>query len=223
MSEANQGEAALPRRGQRVRREILPAASLFDDDSDLESIVSTERKSNGKSDSIAKSNNAIVKPTVHNWRHWAHRDYDEAAIQNVDGPSKIFHRPSWMGQERRRLHWDARSAITKGERALVSKHDEQSIVLERNVARSNKITQVPFHNDMLAHYNYFAESIEGHDELESFSVSNFNLPPSPWLKDSIIPVLEMNSNRQDLEDNLTTLVLSNCSLSADDMSALARK
>jgi len=31
----------------------------------------------------------------------------------------------------------------------------------------------------------------------------------------------MNSNREDLDDNLTTLELVNCGLSADDMSALA--
>ena len=82
-------------------------------------------------------------------------------------------------------------------------------------------------DQLLPFYEYFAESIEDNDEIQSFKTINFNLPSSPWLKDRIIPVLELNSNRLDefdeldLENSLTTLELSNCSLSADDLSALA--
>ena len=73
---------------------------------------------------------------------------------------------------------------------------------------------------LLPFYEYFAESIQQHSELQSFRIINYHLPSS-WLKESIIPVLENNSNGYDLKDCITTLELSNCSISADDMSALA--
>lgn len=75
---------------------------------------------------------------------------------------------------------------------------------------------------MLPCYEYFAAGIQQHSDLQTFKIVNCNIPPSPWLGDSILPVLEMNSNRTDLEGNMTTLELTNCSLSADDLSALAK-
>ena len=79
---------------------------------------------------------------------------------------------------------------------------------------------------MQPHWDYFAGSDLQCSKFQSFRLQNHHIPPSPWLKDSIIPILEKNSNRYDfgeldMENIMTTLELSNCSLSADDMSALA--
>ena len=89
---------------------------------------------------------------------------------------------------------------------------------------NNYLLQPPFSSqdaDLLPFYEYFAEGIQQQHDIETFRIVNYNLPPSPWLGDSVIPVLEMNSNRHHYEGNMTTLELSNCSLSADDLTALA--
>ena len=66
---------------------------------------------------------------------------------------------------------------------------------------------------MLPCYEYFAQGIQRHTSLETFKIINFHLPPSSWLGNSILPSLETNSN-------LSALELSNCSVSADDLSVL---
>jgi Ran GTPase-activating protein (RanGAP) involved in mRNA processing and transport len=67
---------------------------------------------------------------------------------------------------------------------------------------------------MMPYYDYFAAGVQACRELESFSISNYFLPPSPWLGNSILPVLSVNRG-------LETLELSNCSLSNDDFLALS--
>jgi Ran GTPase-activating protein (RanGAP) involved in mRNA processing and transport len=69
--------------------------------------------------------------------------------------------------------------------------------------------------DMMPCYEYFAEGIKHITSLESFKIVNYNLPQSPWLENSIFPVLEQNSN-------LTALQLSNCFLSSDDLTSLTK-
>ncbi len=64
-------------------------------------------------------------------------------------------------------------------------------------------------------YEYFADGVKQRPALESFRIANHNLPPSPWLESSILSVLETFSN-------VATLELSNCNLSADDLSSLAK-
>lgn len=68
--------------------------------------------------------------------------------------------------------------------------------------------------DMLPFYECFAEGIQSHSSLETFSITNYHLPPSPWIGNIIVPILEKNKKK------LTALELSNCSLSADDISIL---
>ena len=64
-------------------------------------------------------------------------------------------------------------------------------------------------------YEYFADGVKQRPAMESFRITNHNLPPSPWLESSILSVLETFSN-------VATLELSNCSLSADDLFSLAK-
>ena len=66
----------------------------------------------------------------------------------------------------------------------------------------------------MPYYDYFAAGVQACRDLESFSISNYFLPPSPWLGNSIIPVLSVNRG-------LETLELSNCSLSSDDFVSLS--
>jgi len=68
---------------------------------------------------------------------------------------------------------------------------------------------------MMPCYEYFAEGIQHRTSLEEFKVINYNLPQSPWLEKNILPVLEQNRK-------LTVLELSNCSLSADDLTLLTK-
>jgi Ran GTPase-activating protein (RanGAP) involved in mRNA processing and transport len=66
--------------------------------------------------------------------------------------------------------------------------------------------------ELLPSYEYFAEGIQRHTSLETFKIINYHLPPTPWLSNSVLPTLR-NIN------TLTTLELSNCSLSAEDLSS----
>ena len=66
---------------------------------------------------------------------------------------------------------------------------------------------------MLPRYEYFAEGIQRHSSLETFKIINYHLPPTPWLGNSVIPSLRNIST-------LNALELSNCSLSAEDLSSL---
>lgn len=68
---------------------------------------------------------------------------------------------------------------------------------------------------MMPCYEYFAEGIQHRTSLEEFKVINYNLPQSPWLEKNILPVLEQNRK-------LSVLELSNCSLSADDLTSLTK-
>jgi Leucine-rich repeat (LRR) protein len=66
---------------------------------------------------------------------------------------------------------------------------------------------------MMPCYDYFAAGVKTCRELESFKIADYYLPPSPWLGSNILPVLDRNYRLEALE-------LSNCSLSADDLSSL---
>jgi Ran GTPase-activating protein (RanGAP) involved in mRNA processing and transport len=72
---------------------------------------------------------------------------------------------------------------------------------------------------MLPCYDYFAESIKQNPAMESLKITNHHLPPSPWLENSILSVVETFSK---VHGRMTTLELSNCSLSEDDISALTK-
>ena len=55
--------------------------------------------------------------------------------------------------------------------------------------------------------------------MESFKITNHHLPPSPWLGESVLPVLETFSSRR---GKMTVLELSNCGLSSGDISSLTK-
>ena len=86
---------------------------------------------------------------------------------------------------------------------------------------------------MLPNYEYFAENIRetwltGYKKdriLEEFVITNHFLPPS-WLGDKVIPVLESIEARvldnERALNGITTLKLSNCSLSDYDITSLAK-
>eukprot|EP00984_Skeletonema_dohrnii_P028468 scaffold18466_cov87-Skeletonema_dohrnii-CCMP3373.AAC.6 len=101
----------------------------------------------------------------------------------------------------------------EGGKTLVAKQRKRSITLEHVFGRSSKLSQVPYHPDLLPCYEYFAQGIQRHTSLETFKIINYHLPPSSWLENSIIPSLGNNKN-------LTSLELSNCSLYADDLASL---
>ena len=67
--------------------------------------------------------------------------------------------------------------------------------------------------DLLPHYKYFVEGIQ--PGLHSLKINSYHLPPSPWLKDFLLPALKVASS-------VTVLELSNCGLSSDDMAVLAK-
>ena len=86
---------------------------------------------------------------------------------------------------------------------------------------------------MLPNYEYFAETIReqwltGFKKdrvLEEFVITDHFLPPS-WLGDNVIPILKSIEARVLNNDGalagITTLRLSNCSLSDDDITSLAK-
>ena len=67
--------------------------------------------------------------------------------------------------------------------------------------------------ELLPSYEYFAQGIQRHTSLETFKIINYHLPPTPWLGNSVLPTLR-NIN------TLNALELSNCSLSAEDLSSV---
>eukprot|EP00984_Skeletonema_dohrnii_P015180 scaffold6504_cov127-Skeletonema_dohrnii-CCMP3373.AAC.1 len=136
---------------------------------------------------------------------------DRSEFQSVDG-DKIFHYNNWRSHHE--LSYGANVTFERAQRALVAKQqDQQSIKLECKFSVESKLTQVPYHENMMQCYDYFTAGVKTCRELECFKISDYNLPPSPWLGSNILPVLDRNSR-------LETLELSNCSLSAADFSSL---
>eukprot|EP00985_Skeletonema_marinoi_P006169 scaffold2682_cov90-Skeletonema_marinoi.AAC.2 len=177
---------------------------------DDEHLQSDAESSDDEDDYIdGKEDNRVV-PSIRGTWEWKRGEL--SSYQSVDG-SMIFDTYGWRGEDVTTLSWDANVVITTGQKALVSNQRKRSITLERVFGRSSKLSQVPYHPDMLPCYEYFAQGIQRHTSLETFNIINFHLPPSPWLGNSILTSLEKSSNLRALE-------LSNCSLSADDLSSL---
>ncbi|KAL3778765.1 hypothetical protein ACHAWO_008381 [Cyclotella atomus] len=72
---------------------------------------------------------------------------------------------------------------------------------------------------MIPHYDYFAESLGGCPDIEELKISNF-YSPATWLENSVLPTL--TSIGETSLKGITTLQLSNCSLSGADMNAVAK-
>eukprot|EP00984_Skeletonema_dohrnii_P004626 scaffold1634_cov118-Skeletonema_dohrnii-CCMP3373.AAC.24 len=182
--------------------------------SDDEDRQSDAASSDDEDDFIDDEGDNRVIPSIRRKREWYLREGEQRnSYQSVDG-GKIFHTYQiWNGRQITNLAWNARGALSTGQRALVSRQRKRSITLERVFGRSSKLSQVPYHPHMLPCYEYFAQGIQRHTSLETFKIINYHLPPSSWLENSILPSLEKSSNLRALE-------LSNCSLSADDLSSL---
>eukprot|EP00984_Skeletonema_dohrnii_P032149 scaffold25669_cov69-Skeletonema_dohrnii-CCMP3373.AAC.1 len=168
-------------------------------------------------------------------------DNIRSAFVSIDGET-LYRNWSYYshfdGEFRRHisLNWGASAALAAAQKSLVAEQDQHSISLEHIFqCNSNSSISQLFCNsicicfysltlfasfptpdaDVMPCYDYFAESIQSYTSLESFKIVNFNLPQSPWLQNKIFPVLEQNRN-------LTSLQLSNCFLSADDLTSLTK-
>ena len=66
---------------------------------------------------------------------------------------------------------------------------------------------------MMPHFSWWAESIQGKEELETFRIDSVRLPPKSFFSEKIVPVLEGTAS-------LYTLQLSNC-LNDSDVPAIS--
>jgi hypothetical protein len=79
--------------------------------------------------------------------------------------------------------------------------------------RNNK--KIPFHLDILPHWEAFAEQQKKRRELELFKIDKISIPTAPFFEQKLLPMLKKN-------DCLMTLELNNCDLGADDIAAVAK-
>ncbi|KAL9178656.1 hypothetical protein ACHAXT_001994 [Thalassiosira profunda] len=213
----NENEGPSHRRSTRARkqREANPCEFL-DEEEDAASAAG--RPSSGASSSNASSNPSsetrLATPSTHRRRwHW-YGKRNAAEFSSVDGTDKIIRTSRW-GYNSGIVGYDCSGVFAKGEKELVAEQDAENVALEMTDFGSEvKLTQVPYHADLLPYYDYFAQGIQQHSDVESFSITNFHLPPSPWLGENVIPTLENSFT-------LTDLTLSNCSLSGEDLASLA--
>ena len=61
--------------------------------------------------------------------------------------------------------------------------------------------------DMLPAFDFFAQGVHQQSQLDSFKIANFHLPPSPWLGDTILPILEDHNSGFDFDENRKSLHL----------------
>ena len=93
------------------------------------------------------SNNNRQRPIVHRRWHWTGKalstSEDKKQFQSVDG-EKIFRTASWDGG-RSRLDYRIAGTLTRAEKSLVAKQDdEHSVTLEPKLNREKKMTQIPY-------------------------------------------------------------------------------
>ena len=74
---------------------------------------------------------------------------------------------------------------------------------------------VPYHPDILPHWEAFAEQQKKRRELELFKIDKISIPTAPFFEQKLLPMLKKN-------DGLVTLELNNCDLGADDIAAVAK-
>mmetsp|Transcript_30684 Transcript_30684/g.73031 ORF Transcript_30684/g.73031 Transcript_30684/m.73031 type:complete len:153 (+) Transcript_30684:3-461(+) len=98
---------------------------------------------------------------------------------------------------------------------MTEQKDENNIHLECYKFPKRRITQVPYHKDLDPFWSSFAEKIEGADDLESFTIRNFHLPPG-FVTNDILPVFNNNITV------MHTLEISNCSIGSDGVAEIAK-
>jgi hypothetical protein len=157
----------------------------------------------------------VAPPRVNNWYQLRANISD---FQSVDG-DRIVTNDSWAGGViiDYRVFW----AIKRNEKKLLASYNtnDNSLALEGtfNSEEAQRVTQVPYHANMLPYYEYFAQGIQDYKNLEEFKILNFFLPPS-WIATEVMPVLETIDERS--HKGITVLQLSNCSLAADDITSV---
>ncbi|KAK1739999.1 leucine-rich repeat protein, partial [Skeletonema marinoi] len=183
--------------------------------SDDEDRQSDAASSEGEDDFIDDEGDTRVIPSTRSMYQWRLREGEQTnSYQSVDGGKIIGNYHCYFtGGQYTNLTWNARGALSTGQKALVSKQRKRSIKLERVFGHSSNLSQVPYHPDMLPCYEYFAQGIQRHTSLETFKIINYHLPPSSWLENNVLSTLENIHTLRALE-------LSNCSVSADDLSSL---
>ena len=86
-----------------------------------------------------------------------------------------------------------------------SKKDEVSLTLKLNKSYdSSGYSWTPYHTDIEKHWNAFVEGQKG-SSLTSFKISNIQIPPAPFFKDKIVPILMRNTKITSLEFSRGTL------------------
>ncbi|KAL9188009.1 hypothetical protein ACHAXT_006387 [Thalassiosira profunda] len=173
-------------------------------------------EADGRTASKTTSPPILAKPQLTQRRDWHNKSLGD--FSSADG-DRIVDR--WGG--RSALSWAASGILAKGEKALIDEQG-QEVVLEMTKFGSYgpKLTQVPFHEGMLPAWDYFAQGIHQASRCESLKITNFHLPQSPWLGETLLPALATHNSGYDFDENLTALSLTNCSLPDSGLKSLAK-
>ena len=126
--------------------------------SDDEDRLSDAASSEGEDDLIDDEGDTRVIPSTRSMYQWRLREGEQTnSYQSVDG-SKIIgnHHCYFTGGQYTNLTWNARGALSTGQKALVSKQRKRSIKLERVFGHSSNLSQVPYRK--LEHFLLFAVS-----------------------------------------------------------------
>eukprot|EP00984_Skeletonema_dohrnii_P039031 scaffold42957_cov105-Skeletonema_dohrnii-CCMP3373.AAC.3 len=164
-----------------------------DASSDDESATSSDDEDDqALSDCEVADSSRPAKPTVHRRYYWTSGDRragENNSFESVDGTKMFYNRGHGNYLKRQ-----TGTVLSKGQKSLIAKQEDEHIIVEPKFSKSSGLTQVPYHVEMLPCYEYFADGIKHNPAMESLKITNHNLPPSPWLDTSILSVLEVFSN-----------------------------
>ena len=86
------------------------------------------------------------------------------------------------------------------------------VLLRKEQHRCNNFNRIPFHNEILEHWQKFAR-VQANNELEVFEIADITLPPAPFFQNHIVPILQ--------NDSLLRLDLINCGLESSEIRGIA--
>ena len=129
----------------------------------------------------------------------------------------------WKGRGFNNPTWTIGKQMERIQLVLHEKHEDTGV--EFNLIAEHPGTcygsnrypdlRVPFHPDILPHWETFAEKQKDRTELEGFHIHSIDLPPAPFFMDNFMPILNSSSA------TLTSLQLRSCSLDTDDFGQVA--
>lgn len=131
----------LCRNSRKCKPEEEEDDDEYSDDDSYASSDEEDRQSDVSSGEVENSEGGdkLVKPSINRRWHW--KSDDESAYKSIDG-DRLFTTCYW--DRRRVLHWDVRSALGKGQKALLAEQEKSCIALNTQLGRSNRLTQVPY-------------------------------------------------------------------------------